>query len=849
MSLRDEGLRYWACAMTTRLIPLSIAAWLLASSALAGPPAPTEATPFTRAIASSKSAMMGEPKTALGHAMDALSLAQREPTSAQRTMDIATAQWLEGEALLRLGRAADARPVLDEALKSAIAAAPNSKLHADLLMAQGGVMGADGKVQNALSDFQAAYKIFGGVGQLRGQAKALQFIGSIYEDAGDYPRVLKYYEQSAELYQNDPALLVAAYNNTARAYKEQKMFPAAENDFRRALAIATEMKSPSLQASILSTLASTQVEEGAYAAASRSVAEGLRAAAKSAAGDERPFLWGVLARAALKQGRLQTARSLLERTFQGVDLATTNITYRDFHRTAYEAYLRLGENQLALTHLLALKRLDDQARTLAASTNAALMSAQFDYANQVSRIGQLKAGQFKRDMQLARSLNTIQMILLGAAVAIVCLLTGAFFWIRRGRNEVRVANAQLSTSNHALQEANCALEKALQARSDFLATTSHEIRTPLNGILGMTQVMLANPTVEPALREQIRVVHTSGETMRDMVNDILDVAKIESGKLEIGSVAFDLPALLGEAVKLWTDRAREKGLDLNLDVEKSPRTILADASRVRQVVVNLVSNAIKFTESGSVTITAASEGAWDDRVLVLRVSDTGIGIAPADVSRVFESFSQIDSGISRLYSGTGLGLSICKSVAEAMGGDITLRSEVGKGSIFALRMPLREAQAIAGAPVPEPVTCAAGLQQCRVLIVDSNPLAQSVMRAMLGGKVRAVETAASPAQAADLLARSAFDLIVADAATLFADRPPPISGLAELAGCPAGLVAVLATQPTQSDIESFKAGGAGLVISKPVSATSLVEQLEAAYAASASRADGRHSETPKSSVA
>ena len=840
--------------MIRRLIPLSLGplslgaislgAWLLASSALAATEAPAQPTPFTRAIASAKSAMMGEPKAALGQSLDALSLARREPMSPQRTTDIATAQWLEGEALLRLDRARDARPVLDEALKSAIAAAPNSKLHADLLMAQAGLMSAEGKVQTALSDFQAAYRIFGGVGQLRGQAKALQFIGSIYEDAGDYPRVLKYYEQSAELYPNDPALLMAAYNNTANAYKEQKLFAAAETDFRRALAVATEMKSPPLQARILSNLASAQVEEGNYAAASRSVAEGLRAAGRDPEGAEwRPFLWGVSARAALKQGQVQTARNLLERMFQGVDLAATNMTYRDFHRTAYETYLRLDENQLALTHLLALKRLDDQARTLAASTNTALMSAQFDYANQVSRIGQLKAGQFKRDMQLARSRNTIQMTLLGAAGAIMCLLTGAFFWIRRGRNEVRLANAQLSTANRSL-------EKALHARSDFLATTSHEIRTPLNGILGMTQVMLANPTVDPVLREQIRLVHTSGETMRDMVNDILDVAKIESGKLEIEPVAFDLPALLREAVELWSDRARQKGLELHLDVERSPHMVLADAARVRQVVVNLVSNAIKFTDAGRVTLSAASELAGDDRVLMLSVSDTGIGIAPADVSRVFESFSQIDSSISRLYAGTGLGLSICKSVAEAMGGDITLTSKVGEGSIFTLRLPLREATASV-APEPQAAISAAGLQQCRVLIVDPDPLAQSVIRAMLGGKVRAIETVGSAAQASGLFARSAFDLVIVDAAALSGDGAPSQAGLGELTGYASGLLAVLSTRPTQGDIEAFKADGAGLVITKPVSAASLVEQLDAAYAASmvASNSDGRAYEASKSSVA
>ncbi len=811
--------------MTRLSLPIVAIAWLLASSALAEASAPLAAGTFEFAIASSKSAMMGEPKIALDFAQQGLNLAKREPASKQRSIEIVTAQWLEGEALVRLDRKRDAQPVLDEAFKAAITTTPNSKLHADLLMAEGGLMVADGRVQEALADYQNAYRIFGGVSQPRGQAKALQQIGSIYQDAGDYARVLRYYQQSAELFPKDPALLLSAYNNTARAYTEQKNYRAAKDQFRRALDIAVKMKSPRLQAFILSNLAATEVDEGAYQEAARSVAAGLRATSNDSGSKERAYLLGVSARAALKQGQVLTAKTLLERTFQGVDLAKSEMAYRDFHATAYETYLRLGDDHDALIHLSALKRLDDQAHALASSTNSALMSAQFDYANQVERIDALKAGQFKRDIALARSRNVIQMILLAAAGGLMCLLIGAFFWIRRGRDQARKANVLLETLNEALQ-------KALLARSEFLATTSHEIRTPLNGILGMTQVMLANQSVDPVLKEQIRLVHSSGETMRDLINDILDVAKIENGKLEIKPTTFDLHALLGETIDLWMDRAREKGLELKLDVGAAPRMIVADVARMRQIMANLVSNAIKFTDQGRVSVTAKTERNGDAATLVLCVEDTGIGISAEDTTRVFESFGQVDGSLTRLNSGTGLGLSICKSLAEAMGGEIALKSRMGQGSTFTVRVPWGKAETAPAAPVPEAAT---DFRQVDILIVEPNPLSQSILRAMLDSKVRAVETIAAPSLAMDLLAKRAFDIVVVDLAGLSTNQTPPMEALAALAKCDVRLIAVLAPSPSPDDVAALHANGAGVVIGKPISASAFNAQLQTAFIESMNR--------------
>src|SRR5436190_6348772 len=565
----------------------SIAVVLLAAPASAHArtsDAPQAATSeFDRLVDDSKAAMMGDPEAALRHSSRALAVAGREGPG----VHTATAQWLQGEALLRLNRAADAEPTIRQGLAVVAMRAPNTKLHGDLTRALGAVLATQGQVQPALQNFQAAFKIFGAAKEPRSQAMALQDIGSIYQDAGDYQKVLQYYAQSAELYKGDPSILVAAHNNVGQALKELKKYDEAITEFRKARTLAKEMESPYLEAWILDNLASTELLAGHIPAADKDLNDGLRISqADSGAHQWQPFLWGVAAQIAQKRGQPAQAALLIERTFAGKDVATTELPFREFHRTAYEVYSTLGDEHRALVHLKAYKRLDDEVRALAASTNAALMAAQFDFANQASRIAQLKAGQLQRDIALARTRNTVTGLLLLGSVFVTALMAVAFVWIRRSRNEVRAANGMLNVANEAL-------EKALAARTEFLATTSHEIRTPLNGILGMTQVILRDPSLDPALRDKIAVVHGSGETMRALVDDILDVAKIETGKLEISRAEMNLAELFAEAAQLWTARASAKGLQLVLDVADAPETIVEDATRLRQVLFNLMSNAIK----------------------------------------------------------------------------------------------------------------------------------------------------------------------------------------------------------------------------------------------------------------
>ncbi|MGC6401733.1 ATP-binding protein [Sphingomonas sp. FW199] len=784
-----------------------------AQAAPAGPAA-TQSSPATTAqlVERARSVMASDPEQARTIAVQAAGKAR----AARSAEWLVAALGLQAEAALRMRHIDQASKLIEEAVQLTRTNRVSDKTAGDLKLTSGGVRTALGDVAGALADYQGAHRAFVTANEARSQAIALVAIGSLYREAADYEAALKYYRQALEAYDEEAQLSVFVLNNRGNVLREMGRSKEAVEQLLIARQRAQTLDNPTVLARVLGNLARAQRVAGQLEEAQRSVDAGLALLPGDNAAIARRELLNVAARVALDQGRVQRAIALSEQSLAGIDPETSALSFRDAHLSAYLAYSAAGDSTAALVHLKALNRLDEQATKLAISTKTALMGAQFDFQNQELQIARLKAEELRRNVEFERARRQFQLTLfIGIAIAVavlIGLLSFGVVTLRRSRNQVRATNVELGRTNSAL-------EKALAAKTEFLATTSHEIRTPLNGILGMTQVMLADQRLDSQVRDRINVVHGAGVTMRALVDDILDVAKMETGNLTIEQAPMDLPATLTDVSRLWQEQARAKGLGFDLTIDPALGWIESDPARLRQMVFNLLSNAIKFTETGSVALAARATG---DR-LVLTVRDTGIGIAQDKLGEVFESFKQADSGTTRKFGGTGLGLSICRNLARALGGDVVVDSVVGEGSVFTVDLPL---VAIAAPKAAEPAVQVDG-GTGGIMIVERNPVARSMLKTLMAPRFGAPGFATTVDEAVATLGAQAFRAVLADETTLTADGTAIEIALERILAAGGGTPVLLLAQPMAADRRAALCGmGQVVVMERPVAGAAVVTSLQ-----------------------
>jgi signal transduction histidine kinase/ActR/RegA family two-component response regulator len=417
----------------------------------------------------------------------------------------------------------------------------------------------------------------------------------------------------------------------------------------------------------------------------------------------------------------------------------------------------------------------------------------------------------------------ICILVMGAALATNVLFSRVHrMLIERYQSKRAVLIGELEAARDVANAANA-------AKSTFLAMISHELRTPMNGVLGAAQ-LLDGASLSPAQKRYVEMIRTSGDSLLNLLNDMLDFAKIESGKIEIESIEIDLPALCGQVGSIWSAKAESKGLGYALAVAPdAPTMIVGDPTRLSQIIHNLLSNATKFTAAGRVSLTVDAEWLGPDRARIsLAVADTGLGISAEDRARLFQPFSQLDSSSTRRFGGTGLGLAISQRLAGLLGGSLDVASQPGEGSTFTLTLDVAVAAWIRpdSAPAAKEEASAA-TRPLKIMVAEDHPINRKLLLLWLEMEGHSFTAAENGQIALEHCASQVFDVILMDVNMPVMDGLSAVRALRRGSGANRDTpVVMLSASARAEDHDAGLGAGADAYLSKPIDFAALRFTLE-----------------------